>query len=1139
MEAREGNSAVRSGENGANFIENNRPRIRCPYCPSSLKDPTTLSLHFRKKHPTKSAEAINDSLAIGTLKRYINCAKCGLLLFGKKGLNMHRSAKKNNCHITAQEADNMLRNQLGVQDQDPDSSNNSVVSSLQSDDDGADTANQHQCTEQELLEARTAYSKLLEAYIGRLDCYHYTWRDPLANVLTKLFREQQSRNYMSALKACVAFLVLTGLIVYLRRALKGQRGETVVSVLRAFADSPTPAIHILERAESAQDTARSAYLTRQANRTPPTIAQLKRLAENRADRGRLSLAMKAVDQLHCLQTGRSPAERLSYNDARSIIQDLHPAPNAGATPLSMELMEDLPEGVELSPEDIAAAFKRIDVSSAAGSFTGWTNGVIISLVLSSHDSLREGLIAAFTGLTNCFCAGKASQHVAYMWAISRAVLLEKLPIGYRPLGIGEDWYRVMARAMAKYTAPDAGNYLLPLQLGTGVKGGVEIAARMARLALRSGNERTPMALICIDQSNAFNTCRRDHILEGLKEGLPGLCRFFTLFHSFSSELRSGTGELLGYSQTGVHQGDPLGGTYHNMGFQPTLVELDERIRTLVKHASPTDREPPCAVFAIHDDSYVALPPRLANEGVRIINALFEERGIQLNVSKCKIISDQDIPNAAYTLVRDGQVVLGTPIGFGEYEKDTTIASLNKKLEPLPALLTINPHVATRLMERCVNQRVQYMSRTAEFEGSRIIFRDHFDVHIDRFLAAILGENPPPDPPPPEPNVTVPPLPMAAPGNISVHRSLPRSLGGMGMIAYGGPIGEAGVCASRELTLKFLECHYPFLCESTARWNPLTLIDTAERFCRKEMEEQREENSTGVAEAKIASKALLRKWATDLHNRLMEDDSPEYQSRAAWLRSAQFKGAARWLTWHGGVHGTFRLTSLEFRDSLRLLFLLPPVAPTHGPHRYCDCGADIDEEPLHVLDCVKSLHVYNRRRHDAIVRALVQYIKQCLGTDQLSVEVESFLDTGDATAARVKADIVVYKGHEKYVLDVTICEPGAPSYRAQNSMTVECAAANFREEAKRRQYSRVPGLILDHPTDTRVTPATSPPQPFIPFAIEATGRMGRAASHFIDWLCKDKHYSARSHFLDRTGSVLAKYNAAMLHRSRGSIVYQQG
>ena len=349
------------------------------------------------------------------------------------------------------------------------------------------------------------------------------------------------------------------------------------------------------------------------------------------------------------------------------------------------------------------------------------------------------------------------------------------------------------------------------------------------------------------------------------------------------------------------------------------------------------------------------------------------------------------------------------------------------------------------------------------------------------------------------------------------------------MAYGGPAGEAGVSESRELTLLFLESFHPFLCEATNRWLPLPLTEQEGGLGQQLLAEA----DAVVTTAKAARNAILRKWAKDILARLLEDEITH--SRAAWFLSGQFGGSARWITWHGGVHGTFQLTPLEFRDSLRLLFLLPPLEPTIGYHRYCDCNVNVDAEPLHVLDCVASLHKYNRRRHDAFVRALVTYITQCLGSQQLQVEVETFLDTGDSTGSRVKADIVVHHGNTRYVLDVTICEPGAPSYRGQGSMTQVCAAASYRETAKRQQYLRVPRLGLQVTPGPR--PATRPPLPFIPFAVEATGRLGFAASHFIDWLCKGIHYTARSYFLDRMASVLAKYNVAMLHRSRGSVSYR--
>ena len=115
------------------------------------------------------------------------------------------------------------------------------------------------------------------------------------------------------------------------------------------------------------------------------------------------------------------------------------------------------------------ANRRIDISSAAGSFTGWPNGVIKSLVLSSHDADRTELLEAFRDLGNGLSAGTVSRHVTYLWAISRAVLADKPNGGHRSLSIGEDCYRAFACTVARATAAKAGEYLSPLQQGDWVE----------------------------------------------------------------------------------------------------------------------------------------------------------------------------------------------------------------------------------------------------------------------------------------------------------------------------------------------------------------------------------------------------------------------------------------------------------------------------------------------------------------------------------------------------------------------------------------------------------------------------------------------------------------------------------------------
>ena len=108
------------------------------------------------------------------------------------------------------------------------------------------------------------------------------------------------------------------------------------------------------------------------------------------------------------------------------------------------------------------------------------------------------------------------------------------------------------------------------------------------------------------------------------------------------------------------------------------------------------------------------------------------------------------------------------------------------------------------------------------------------------------------------------------------------------------------------------------------------------------------------------------------------------------------------------------------------------------------------------------------------------------------------------------------------------------YTNKEAYTEVCAAARHRETAKRSRYSTVPGLVQD----PHVPPPSSahPPPPFIPFAIEASGRLGPAAKHLIDFLCGNDFHYARSYFLNFMNSILAKYNACMLQEARDRIIH---
>jgi hypothetical protein len=97
--------------------------------------------------------------------------------------------------------------------------------------------------------------------------------------------------------------------------------------------------------------------------------------------------------------------------------------------------------------------------------------------------------------------------------------------------------------------------LAPVQLGVGVKGGMEAAVHAARLYLQEMS-LSPCAVIKLDYKNAFNSLRRDSMLEAVHTALPEAYAFIHASYSSPSNLFYGSDILS--SEEGVQQGDPLG-----------------------------------------------------------------------------------------------------------------------------------------------------------------------------------------------------------------------------------------------------------------------------------------------------------------------------------------------------------------------------------------------------------------------------------------------------------------------------------------------------------------------------------------------------------------------------------------------------
>jgi len=89
------------------------------------------------------------------------------------------------------------------------------------------------------------------------------------------------------------------------------------------------------------------------------------------------------------------------------------------------------------------------------------------------DMQKRAALDALTKLFNKALDGSLHKQVAQLWTMSRAALIPKTDGsgGWRPLGIGEAWYRLLGRIIIAQESAKIGAALMPLQLAVGIEGG--------------------------------------------------------------------------------------------------------------------------------------------------------------------------------------------------------------------------------------------------------------------------------------------------------------------------------------------------------------------------------------------------------------------------------------------------------------------------------------------------------------------------------------------------------------------------------------------------------------------------------------------------------------------------------------------
>jgi hypothetical protein len=539
---------------------------------------------------------------------------------------------------------------------------------------------------------------------------------------------------------------------------------------------------------------------------PRSVTNLTASIERLVRERRLGSAMALVDQLQPLLFDQqtSAFERPTIEDARAVIAALHPpaGPADEFTAADIALI-NASTAITITPTAIPSLLASLPTGSAAG-VSGWTYSAIKSL-FSSTDATTNDLLAK---LLNRMLSGRLTSD---LWLFSRSVLIPKSSGGYRPLGIGDAWYRIAARAALFQLGPEVGRQFSPLQNGIGIPGGCEIGGRIGQLIM-SAPPALNLILTSTDFKNGFNLPGRSHLLRALQRIAPGLLRWFQWTHGHSTQLFQ-DGTRIGWSATGCRQGDPLSSLIFCAYIHPILQRFHVAMQTIIEREVPTAAGIPPPVFGIYafiDDVTFYYDGAYSSRIEAAIRDICEEEGILLNLSKCyhlvrdTSVLDTSLPHL-FTLKDSGERILGAPAGTSSFRQEYVASKVDSAVSSLPALATLQPWTIWHLLRSCITARLAYMARVLEPPDTAPAF-SRFDQHVDAIVGTMTHADSD------EERFL-----------LQWLRCLPLDLNGLGLPRYCGLAGDTACLLSRELTYNFLEAHNPeLLVGITELWLPVKL-----------------------------------------------------------------------------------------------------------------------------------------------------------------------------------------------------------------------------------------------------------------------------------------------------------------------------
>ena len=268
----------------------------------------------------------------------------------------------------------------------------------------------------------------------------------------------------------------------------------------------------------------------------------------------------------------------------------------------------------IDSQELITAIKSFP-SGSSGGIDGLTPPHLKDLI--NESDVGGHFVTSSTDFVNVLLSGVCPEEIRPVFFGRRLLALAKKDGGLRPIAVGMVWRRLASQCANSYAIRVTKPIFSPRQVGVGVPGGAEASVHAARRFI--GSMSPDIYFYKLDFKNAFNSLRRDVMLEAVKREVPEILNFCRLAYADVSHLVYEDQLIL--SSEGSQQGDPLGPLLFCLALQPLINCLESDL-----------------VLGYLDDVSGGGDLLTVARDVSMVEEYGAALGLSLNRSKCELIA---------------------------------------------------------------------------------------------------------------------------------------------------------------------------------------------------------------------------------------------------------------------------------------------------------------------------------------------------------------------------------------------------------------------------------------------------------------------------------------------------------------------